>query len=71
MAESAVAVSAARLAAISTLARHVAQSEHHGPFPWAALSITGRTATFDPGLLGPAVRTAAFTLSRTLRTSGL
>lgn len=41
MAESAVAVSAARLAAISTLARHVAQSEHHGPFPWAALSITG------------------------------
>ena len=37
----------------------------------AALSITGRTATFDPGLLGPAVRTAAFTLSRTLRTSGL
>lgn len=37
----------------------------------AALSITGRTANFDPGLLGPAVRTAAFTLSRTLRTSGL
>lgn len=41
MAESAVAVSAARLAAINILARHVAQSEHHGPFPWAALSITG------------------------------
>ena len=37
----------------------------------AALSITGRTAHFDPGTLGPAARTAAFTLSRILRTSGL
>lgn len=36
-----------------------------------ALSITGFTAGFDPGTLGPAVRTAAFTLSRVLRTSGL
>lgn len=41
MAESAVAVAAARLAAVSVLARHVAESEHGGPFPWAALSITG------------------------------
>lgn len=41
MAESAVAVAAARLAAVGILARHVALSEHHGPFPWAALSITG------------------------------
>lgn len=32
-----------------------------------ALSISGRTRTFDPGIYGPAVRTAAFTLSRTLR----
>ncbi|HQY97479.1 MAG TPA: IclR family transcriptional regulator [Phycicoccus sp.] len=37
----------------------------------AALSITGSTARFDPGTLGPAVRTAAYTLSRVLRTSGL
>lgn len=37
----------------------------------AALSITGVTARFDPGTLGPAVRTAAFTLSRSLRALGL
>ncbi len=37
----------------------------------AALSLTGATARFDPGTLGPAVRTAAFTLSRVLRESGL
>lgn len=37
----------------------------------AALSITGQTSGFDPGRVGPAVRTAAFTLSRVLRTSGL
>ena len=37
----------------------------------AALSITGRTTTFDPGLLGPAARTAAFTLSRLLKASGI
>ena len=37
----------------------------------AALSITGMTRSIDPAVLGPAVRTAAFTLSRTLRTSGL
>ena len=41
MAESAVAVSAARLATVNMLARHVAQSEHQGPFPWAALSVEG------------------------------
>lgn len=33
----------------------------------AALSVTGPMATFDPGTIGPAVRTAAFTLTRTLR----
>lgn len=37
----------------------------------AGLSITGATASVDPGTLGPAVRTAAFTLSRVLRESGL
>ncbi len=37
----------------------------------AALSITGPTHRFDPGTLGPAVRTAAFTLSRALRDAGL
>lgn len=37
----------------------------------AGLSITGPTAAVDPGTLGPAVRTAAFTLSRVLRESGL
>lgn len=37
----------------------------------AALSITGVTTRFNPGTLGPAVRTAAFTLSRILRRSGL
>ncbi len=37
----------------------------------AGLSVTGPAASIDPGLLGPAVRTAAFTLSRTLRDAGL
>ncbi|HET7823344.1 MAG TPA: IclR family transcriptional regulator [Ornithinibacter sp.] len=37
----------------------------------AALSVTGVTGSVDPGTLGPAVRTAAFTLSRLLRESGL
>jgi IclR family acetate operon transcriptional repressor len=37
----------------------------------AGLSVTGVTASVDPGTLGPAVRTAAFTLSRLLRESGL
>lgn len=37
----------------------------------AGLSVTGPTASIDPGTLGPAVRTAAFTLSRVLRESGL
>lgn len=37
----------------------------------AALSVTGATGSIDPGTLGPAVRTAAFTLSRLLRESGL
>ena len=35
------------------------------------LALGPLTAQSRPGLLGPAVRTAAFTLSRTLRTSGL
>jgi IclR family transcriptional regulator, acetate operon repressor len=33
--------------------------------------VTGATGAIDPGTLGPAVRTAAFTLSRLLRESGL
>ncbi|WP_377639336.1 IclR family transcriptional regulator [Oryzobacter terrae] len=37
----------------------------------AGLSATGATGSIDPGTLGPAVRTAAFTLSRVLRESGL
>lgn len=37
----------------------------------AGLSITGPAASIDPGVLGPAVRTAAFTLTRTLRDAGL
>ena len=37
----------------------------------AGLSVTGMTGSIDPGTLGPAVRTAAFTLSRVLRESGL
>jgi IclR family acetate operon transcriptional repressor len=37
----------------------------------AGLSVTGRSKSIDPGTLGPAVRTAAFTLSRVLRESGL
>ena len=37
----------------------------------AGLSATGTTGSVDPGTLGPAVRTAAFTLSRLLRESGL
>ncbi|MGG5258247.1 IclR family transcriptional regulator [Phycicoccus avicenniae] len=37
----------------------------------AGLSVTGPTGSVDPGTLGPAVRTAAFTLSRALRDSGL
>lgn len=37
----------------------------------AGLSITGRTAAIDPVRYGVAVRTAAFTLSRVLRESGL
>jgi DNA-binding IclR family transcriptional regulator len=37
----------------------------------AALSITGRTTAIDPARLGPAVRTAANTLSRALRESNL
>ncbi|CCH74213.1 Transcriptional regulator, IclR family [Nostocoides australiense Ben110] len=37
----------------------------------AGLSITGPIGSMDPGLLGPAVRTAAFTLSRALRDAGL
>jgi IclR family transcriptional regulator, acetate operon repressor len=37
----------------------------------AGLSVTGVTGSIDPVTLGPAVRTAAFTLSRTLRASGL
>lgn len=37
----------------------------------AGLSVTGPTRSIDPAHLGIAVRTAAFTLSRTLRDSGL
>ena len=37
----------------------------------AGLSVTGATTSIDPVVLGPAVRTAAFTLSRILRESGL
>ncbi len=37
----------------------------------AGLSVTGATKSVDPVVLGPAVRTAAFTLSRLLRESGL
>lgn len=37
----------------------------------AGLSITGRTGNVDALTLGPAVRTAAFTLSRELRAAGL
>ena len=37
----------------------------------AGLSVTGKSRSIDPGTLGPAVRTAAFTLSRVLRESGL
>ena len=37
----------------------------------AGLSVTGATRLIDPTRLGVAVRTAAFTLSRTLRSSGL
>ncbi|WP_344706139.1 IclR family transcriptional regulator [Marihabitans asiaticum] len=37
----------------------------------AGLSVTGPTRSIDPGTLGIAVRTAAFTLSRTLRDSGI
>lgn len=37
----------------------------------AGLSITGPATAIDPGVLGPAVRTAAFTLSRALRDAGL
>lgn len=37
----------------------------------AGLSITGPTTSLDPQTMGPAVRTAAFVLSRTLRTSGI
>lgn len=37
----------------------------------AGLSITGQTTSLDPRTMGPAVRTAAFVLSRTLRTSGI
>jgi DNA-binding IclR family transcriptional regulator len=37
----------------------------------AGLSVTGSTGSIDPVTLGPAVRTAAFTLSRALRASGL
>ncbi len=41
MAEAAVAVSAARLGAVATLARHIGEHEHLGPFPWADLAIAG------------------------------
>ncbi len=37
----------------------------------AGLSVTGPTRAIQPATIGPAVRTAAFTLSRTLRDSGL
>lgn len=37
----------------------------------AALSVTGSTRSIDPARLGVAVRTAAFTLSRTLRENGI
>ncbi len=37
----------------------------------AGLSVTGTTGSVDPVTLGPAVRTAAFTLGRALRDSGL
>lgn len=37
----------------------------------AGLSVTALTPSLEPGTLGPAVRTAAFTLSRTLRTAGI
>ena len=37
----------------------------------AGLSVTGATGSIDPATLGPAVRTAAFTLGRALRESGL
>ena len=37
----------------------------------AGLSVTGATGSVDPVTLGPAVRTAAFTLSRVLRESRL
>lgn len=41
MAECAVAVSAARVSAIATLARQIDESEHAGPFPWAEVGIDG------------------------------
>ena len=37
----------------------------------AGLSVTGITRSIDPGTIGPAVRTAAFTLTRALRDAGL
>jgi DNA replication and repair protein RecF len=53
MAESAVAVAAARISAVTTLARHLGPSEHQGPFPWADLAITG--AMEDLVIAHPAV----------------
>lgn len=53
MAEAAVAVSAARLGAVATLARHIGESEHQGPFPWAELAVAG--AMEDLVLHHPAV----------------
>ena len=37
----------------------------------AGLSVTARTPSLEPGTLGPAVRTAAFVLSRSLRSAGI
>jgi IclR family acetate operon transcriptional repressor len=37
----------------------------------ASLSVTGRSEQLDPAAVGPAVRTAAFTLTRALRAHGL
>lgn len=53
MAEAGVAVSAARINAVAMLARHISESEHRGPFPWAAMAISG--AMEDLVLQHPAV----------------
>ena len=41
MAEAAVAIAAARLAAAETLQRHIGQARRAGPFPWARIAVEG------------------------------